>query len=105
MKPATPLPWKSDKWTSHAPRTVLIDDDACITGKRVVAECEEATDAAYVVHACNAYPRLIEALKGARETLGRYWFSDVDGESYNNDDAISDSYAIDDILRELGERT
>lgn len=69
--PATPLPWAAQRWSSHAPTTVLIDDQAHPLGKRVVADCEafdakeRVIDAAYIAHAANAYPKLIEALSVA----------------------------------------
>lgn len=86
IRPATPLPWEADKWTSHAPRTVLIVDATCITGKRVVAECEESTDAAYIVAACNAYPRLVDEIQRLQGVVGEEDFA-----------------IIETLLRELGE--
>lgn len=58
MKPATPLPWE---W--------LPDEGQFIVDsrKQIVAEvpCQGCPpeNGAYIVHACNAYPRLVEALR------------------------------------------
>jgi hypothetical protein len=59
----TLTPWRAEKWTSHAPRTVLIDDPAVLAGKRVVAECERDEDAAFIVMACNVHYQLVAALR------------------------------------------
>lgn len=56
----TPTPYRAECWTSHAPRTVLVDDPAMLSGKRVVAECEREEDAAFIVTACGAHATLLE---------------------------------------------
>lgn len=68
MKPATPLPWNKDDFYSDE-----------------YAHREE--DIAYGVHAANAYPLLVEALKGAA-----HWV-----------DETEQLGKIDALLRELGE--
>lgn len=47
--------WYAANWTSHAPRTVLVDDASALTGKRVIAECERDEDAAFIVYAVNSH--------------------------------------------------
>lgn len=64
-QPTTPVPWSAQRWTNHAARTVLVDDPSAITGKKLVADCPETGDAAYLVHAANAYPALIAACRAA----------------------------------------
>ncbi len=50
MKPATPLPWKP-----FGP--FVIDEN-----ENEVASGGYGIDAAYIAHACNLYPELVEAL-------------------------------------------
>lgn len=59
-KPATPLPW------SH-----FIGSNANLLKRgEHMQQVEPAQDAAYIVHACNAYPALVEALRVAIYELG-----------------------------------
>jgi hypothetical protein len=58
----TATPWRAECWTCHAPVTVLVDDASDLTGKRVVAECEREEDAAFIVKACGAHHKLVNAL-------------------------------------------
>lgn len=50
----TPEPWRAQAWSSHAARTVLVDDPAALTGKRVIAECDTEEDARRIVACVNA---------------------------------------------------
>lgn len=65
----TPTPWRTERWTSHALATVLVDDLSTITGKRIVAECDREEDAAFIAHACNSHEQLVTALKVAHSAL------------------------------------
>jgi hypothetical protein len=59
-RPATPLPWITNE------RTAIVGAEAfCPVAKCDAAEPDayQAQDAAYIVHAANSYPRLVEALK------------------------------------------
>ena len=57
MKPATPLPWtKNDAPVIGG---IYGADDSKLVGANELPR----HDAAYIVHACNSYPRLVEALK------------------------------------------
>ena len=60
--PATPLPYITNKR----------EEVAAANDFRTVARCVHASnapqDAAYIVHAANAYPKLVEALKEAIAT-------------------------------------
>ena len=58
MKPATPLPWKVDENNELPPAVIEDTEDG-------IGVCEEmnAQDAAYIVAACNAYPKLVAALR------------------------------------------
>ena len=84
-KPATPLPW--------------IDDGSAVIGNDggpgfcYVAEQACKSDRAYIVHACNAYPRLVSALRDARMRLWQW-------DSHPSSRAVPE---IDALLRELGE--
>lgn len=91
VAPAAPLPWDT---MLHPGRTIISADGevVCDVGSAVSDRGEDEQTAAYIVHAGNAYPKLVKAL---------LWFvSRVDkGEvvslrTYNE-------YAS--ILRELGE--
>lgn len=44
---------------------------------------------------------LAKAAENARVVLGRHWFSDVDGESYNNDDVIEADEKLTEALAKL----
>ncbi len=56
-KPATPLPWDVIKLRKFYAMFNL--RTATQLGK-----LPSGQDAAYIAHACNAYPRLVEALRG-----------------------------------------
>ena len=79
MKPATPLPWVQDP-TGDAGSTYIGSPNVAW----FTADCYKKKDAAYIVHACNAYPQLIALLKG----------------THHND---SRAHIINEFLRELGE--
>ncbi len=59
--PATPLPWSAEERGLTIHRQVVV-------GKGLVCQVSrragQAENAAYIAHACNAYPRLVEALRG-----------------------------------------
>ena len=55
-KPISVAPWR----TGDAGRTVFAADKP-----KVVAACRAKGDAAYIAHACNAYPELVAALRAA----------------------------------------
>jgi len=63
MKPATPLPWGTDKDGKR-----LYAGDAAAYG--CVAETASRQNAAYIVAACNAYPQLVEALRDCLRAMG-----------------------------------
>lgn len=44
----TPAPWSAIKWSCHAATSVVVDDPAAVTGRRLVAECETEEDALLV---------------------------------------------------------
>lgn len=75
MKPITKLPWFQDPTGDCGPQYVGPAD-----GVHFTTIAYKKRDAAYIVHACNAYPRLVEALIGSQM-----------------------SNAAVDLLRELGE--
>lgn len=58
QKPSTSLPWETIKLPGYYGVVNEQDLRAC--------ESQDSKDAAYIVHAANAYPKLVEAL---RETL------------------------------------
>jgi hypothetical protein len=79
MMPATPLPWGHYKDIVSLDRGHSDDD--------YYLYCVEP-DAAYIVHAANAYPKLVKALRQiAKPALG----------------GKAQQYAAQAILRELGE--
>ena len=58
--PATPLPWSSFATDVHGP----VPTERTHT-RKTVANCGHAhKDAAYIAHAANAYPRLVEFAQG-----------------------------------------
>ena len=56
VKPATPLPWTTNN-------SEVIYSQERGGQKGAVAEYGYQRDAAYIVHACNAYPTMVEALR------------------------------------------
>jgi hypothetical protein len=82
-KPATPLPFSVER----ADRT----HTNILGGRKAVVACiysDEQQDAAYIAHAANSYPKLVEELKRRLEEMRLLIGSDV----------LSSS-----LLRELGE--
>ena len=74
--PATPLPWKScSAFINNAPNRAIVAHKEW--GGATLADCGAQTnenpipmlDAAYIAHACNSYPLLVEAL---RESVRAY---------------------------------
>lgn len=60
MKPATELPWHIDHYDGLEER-ILNQEEWYVAS--VDLEYGERDDAAYIAHACNAYPKLVEALR------------------------------------------
>ena len=91
-KPATPLPYEAH--VNPDKRTAEILSKAGTVVGTVSADCSE-----YIVHACNSYPRLVEALQLAvKYYVGTGRTSEtVAGESGKAADKIHA------LLRELGE--
>ena len=58
IKPATPLLWHSE-----GQRVEGDGNPAGTVAETVAREQYGAKDAAYIVHACNAYPKLVAALR------------------------------------------
>jgi hypothetical protein len=53
MKPVSPLPWK-----------IVLDESVCAADDTTIAyDLNFSEDADYLIHACNAYPKLVECLK------------------------------------------
>ena len=84
--PATPLPWELDD-----------ENQVCASNTLVcrfdhIYEEMEGKDAAYIVHACNQYPRAIELLKQLAGSV-----SDIHGPH------LVDFSAARQFLKEIGE--
>jgi hypothetical protein len=56
-RPATPLPWANQPADEYEGVLALVDDEML-----EVAKVDDAKNAAYIAHAANAYPKLVEAL-------------------------------------------
>ena len=56
IKPAAPLPYRCDSHPEEDFAEILSSNDGPVA--RTTHD-----DAAYIVHACNAYPKLVEALR------------------------------------------
>lgn len=111
IRPAAPLPWRAQEWTSHAASTVVIDDQQSPTGVSIVAECEaydptdRVRDAAYIAHAANAYPKLIEALRALQQRMDGCQLGPVNGGRDEADAIAAEAEESRALLRELGEVT
>ncbi len=67
IKPATPLPWTAD---ADSVDVITEDGDFIATTLQPdsgVGMASEYQDAAYIAHACNAYPELVAALLAIRD--------------------------------------
>ena len=95
MTPATPLPWEE----LPAARSNLVHIEAGDDGLHA-AVCSipksREQDAAYIVHACNTYPRLVEALRLLVKAEDEYG----DGSNVAVNEALEPAERL---LRELGE--
>lgn len=95
VRPATPLPWYAERGNVDV---VTADGEFIATSLQPdsgVATQSEYTDAAYIAAACNAYPKLVEALRSSLELI--YSAGDLaDCEQYKRAAAL---------LRELGENS
>lgn len=75
MKPATALPWAVGRDSCTHNRPTRFWETEIYTGTLPVADAcgssqEEAKqDAAYIVHAANAYPELVAALRACLQSL------------------------------------
>lgn len=92
IKPATPLPWKR---VANG-RVLSIPDYGQVTSSDTYPR-----DAAYIVHACNAYPKLVEALREwlANASLGARYSLQAESRAIHNDEELR----IRALLRELKE--
>ena len=97
MKPATPLPWRvasniSDTRVAGSDGIGVANTGGVSPRREDHAEC--GANAAYIVAAANAYPRLVEALRDVQQHLdARYADTGLD--------VIRQQNAA--LLRDLGE--
>lgn len=101
-QPATPLPFKVAESDGDGPlivttHKVKVPIVGCAYHGDTDTDAEAIQDAEYLVHAANAYPKLIAALKNAESFLAG--FDDCD----NPEDRPADLSLIRALLRELGE--
>jgi hypothetical protein len=103
-RPATPLPWTFDPTRDNSANAQqmqdepiggsIVGDDFCIA--RIWSDTDSPTEnAAYLCHAANSYPRLVEALREARIALV------MEGHHPGMSAILTDT--IDPLLRSLGE--
>ncbi len=70
-QPASPLPWKlPEVKPSRFPAYVVASAKRDVTRLPITAANCAGTDAAYIAHAANAYPKLIEALRQVASYTG-----------------------------------
>lgn len=62
MKPATALPWYTSGTGTH--QGLVISE---VTAENVAVTYNGQQDAAYIAHACNAYPELLRQVQELRE--------------------------------------
>ena len=84
-QPARPLPWQV-----HDDTYVLAHNGSSV----LAGECWNQIDAVYLVHAANAYPKLVDTLRLAQDTIEA-----LDGDQDENIGGCP----IKRLLRELGE--
>lgn len=107
-QPATPLPWIYD--AERQPATPICTADRREWIASPFRRVGEEQDARYIAHACNAYPRLVEALRGATEHAALYTGDGARGEfpafTLNEHGEVSAERVVTfcrAILRDLGE--
>lgn len=66
MKEITQLPWFIGKSYTTEP-AIRADEDTCVAVACELTEGEAEANAAYIVQACNAFPKMKEALEAAHE--------------------------------------
>ncbi len=87
MKPGTELPWAEFHSDYENVRWCILPvrKDGIIRNDDVVADMVANGDAAYIVHACNVYPKLVKALR---------WYASQDSVGvYPDADAIREEHA------------
>ena len=89
IKPATSLPWINGFAIDRA--NIYQDDGTGLDNTCKHARADTFQDADYIVHACNAYPELVAALRR---------FADRSDEDVNHFGRADDAGVL---LRELGE--
>lgn len=87
--PATPLPWSHEIGTNA---------NVLKRSEREQQQIEPAQDVAYIVTACNAYPRLVE-----RVNRVAHWQPSVDDERLAVSALDREIYEARTLLREIGE--
>lgn len=102
-KPATPLPWHLG--VKQAERIIYTQDGWAVANATVYHGHEDAEDckrnAAYIAHAANAYPRLVEALRKLEAEANKVRVNMVNvKEGRALGESVNDAAAL---LRELGE--
>lgn len=70
MSKHTPLPWQADGEVVY---TTVGEDET-------VADCWEASDAEFIVRACNAHDDLLEACKAARSIIDEFHGGTIQGD-------------------------
>jgi hypothetical protein len=95
--PATPLPWRVGAVTPARFPAYPIVGDVIVADVSIRARGGSDKDAAYIAHAANAYPKLVEALRSGIMSLEA--FVAIDRIPANNA-GLRDMRAL---LRELGE--
>jgi hypothetical protein len=59
-RPATPLPWE---WLPNEGQFIVTPEPTRAIIAEIPCQGAQAQDGAYLVHAANSYPRLVEALR------------------------------------------
>lgn len=96
-KPATPLPFEQQRGFDL--RSIISADGTMVakSSQLGIGTTRGADNAAYLVHAANAYPRLVEALRNLAERCDGAEGVRDDGSNIDTSDAAG-------LLMELGER-
>lgn len=85
MKPATPLPYRCEGPDQFGDWNILHPEDSLAVGA-VVSNLRHADDvarnAAYIVHACNTFPALVEALEELTQLMEDVWLGDYSPDSF-----------------------
>jgi hypothetical protein len=100
VMPGSPLPWENSPWTARCKGDGSVVADCIVDANHHLMLETKQANLAYLVHAANAYPRLIEALLAIAKGEGRFSLDHLEHASNTIEDMQDLARTA---LRDLGE--